>query len=235
GDALFINLGMGGEIIYFVDSAEIPIKVKFYLEFIDGSGFFVTLWWFGYFHLVRKNEANPMTDHLGPDALEISTDQFLNLLQKRRGAIKPFLLNQKNIRGIGNFYIQEILFQAKLHPLRQISTLDETDIIELYRAIHQVLNRSIELGSSSYELDFFGNKGDYSLKELSIAYDENGRCPVCGSQPEKIKTGGTSQYICSQCQPLTAGELSDETAAETTTQPQFRQTKIKKSIGKQTI
>ena len=202
GDRLLLNLGMGGELIYFQDKSEIPGKVKFFVEFADGSGFYITLWWFGYMHLILKGEGNPMTDKLGDDALSIDLQNWKDKLHKRRGAIKTFLLNQKNIRGIGNFYIQEILFQAKIHPMRQISSLKENEIQMLYNAIHEVLERAVELGSSSYELDFFGNKGNYSVKELSFAYEKNGNCPDCGSATEKIKTGSNAQYICPLCQIL---------------------------------
>lgn len=219
---LLINLGMGGEILYFEDENEIPEKAKIVVRFADGGGFFITLWWFGYFHLICDGERNSMTDKLGPDALEISPEEFKKILSGRRGGIKSFLLNQKNIRGIGNFYIQEILFQAKIHPLTPISALSENEIDRLHAAIRGVLTRSIDLGSSSYELDFFGKKGKYSLRELSFAYHENGTCPDCGTAAQKIKTGSNSQYICPQCQALKA-EAAD---ARTTN---FRKTRIMKT------
>jgi len=205
-DRLLINLGMGGDLIYFTDRNEISEKVKFYVQFTDETGFYVTLWWFGYFHFVKKDETNVMTDNLGDDPLQISFDDFHSKLDGKRGRIKPFLLNQKNIRGIGNFYIQEILFQAKLHPLRLINSLSQQEMQQLYSAIRKVMLQSIELGSSSYEKDFFGKLGRYSLKELSFAYEENAVCPDCGTESQKIKTGSNAQYICPQCQQLPGEE-----------------------------
>ncbi len=219
---LLINLGMGGEVLYFENENDIPDKAKIIVRFDDGSGFFITLWWFGYFHLIFNGEKNPMTDKLGPDALEISADEFEKILSGRRGNIKSFLLNQKNIRGIGNFYIQEILFRAKIHPLTPINFLSQNEITRLHTAIRDVLKRSIALGSSSYELDFFGKKGRYSLRELSFAYHENGTCPDCGTAAEKIKTGSNSQYICPQCQVLPAEQINVKKA-------DFKPTKIMKS------
>ena len=205
-DQLYINLGMGGELIYFTKSQVIPENVKFNVRFTDNTGFYVTLWWFGYFHFVKKDEANPMTDKLGDDPMQISFEEFMAKLRRKRGAIKFFLLNQKNLRGIGNFYIQEILFQAKLHPLRQIISLSKAEIKQLYEAIQKVMFRSIELSSSSYEKDFFGKLGSYSLKELSFAYEKNAVCPDCGTGTQKIKTGSNAQYICPLCQQLPNGE-----------------------------
>jgi len=202
GDRLLVNLGMGGEVCYFKKGEEPPEKSKWILTFTDGTGFFITLWWFGYMHLVRKGETHPMTDTLGPDPLAMAFDAFNKLLEGHRGSIKPFLLNQKCIRGIGNFYIQEILFQARLHPLKEIPCLSKEEKKRLFQAIRRVLEDSITLGSSSYELDFFGAKGRYGLDRMAVAYRGDGVCPVCGSKTEKIKTGSTAQFICIQCQQL---------------------------------
>ncbi|MBN2030956.1 Fpg/Nei family DNA glycosylase [bacterium] len=200
GMRLLINLGMGGEIVFLKRNQNFPDKTKFALQFRDRTGFFVTLWWFGYIHLVRKDENHPMTDTLGPDPLSLTCESFIKLLENRRGEIKSFLLNQKRIRGIGNFYIQEILFRARIHPRREIGSLTQYEMKSLFKMIQTVLNESISLGSSSYELDFFGEKGQYGLNQISIGYREGGSCPICQSQIEKIRTGSTAQFICPVCQ-----------------------------------
>ena len=141
-----------------------------------------------------------MTEGFGPDPMALSSDEFVSLLENRRGGIKSFLLNQKRIRGIGNYYIQEILFRAKIHPLRKIPSLTLKEKKELHGHILDVFNESIDLGSSSYELDFFGEKGQYRFKNMAIAYQEDVNCPQCGTLGEKIKTGSTSHYICPRCQ-----------------------------------
>ena len=202
GDRLLVSLGMGGEVCFLDKDAHSPEKSRCVLRFTDGTGFFITLWWFGYFHLVLKGEAHGMTDSLGPDPLMLSAESFKGLLNRRRGGIKSFLLNQKCLRGIGNFYIQEILYKARLHPLRAIPSMTEVEKDRLYTAIREVFEESIGLDSSSYELDFFGKKGRYGLDRLSIAYKEGAHCSVCGFPSEKIKTGSTTQYICPVCQKL---------------------------------
>lgn len=197
---LMISLGMGGEILYFQSGAPIPEKSRFILRLTEGSGFFITLWWFGYVHLVPSGECHEMTDAQGPDPLRLNLTDFLGILEKRKGGIKSFLLNQKRIRGIGNFYIQEILFRAGLHPRRSIPSLSETEIARLFQSIQTVLNESIALGSSWYELDFFGKKGGYTRDKMSFTFQPRDRCPVCQHRIEKIRTGSTSQYICPVCQ-----------------------------------
>ncbi|NQT24493.1 fibronectin/fibrinogen-binding protein [candidate division KSB1 bacterium] len=199
---LMISLGMGGEIIYFKQGETPPEKSRFILHFSDGTGFYITLWWFGYVHLVLPDETHVMTDSQGPNPLTMDAMAFHALLDKRKGAIKSFLLNQKRIRGIGNFYIQEILFRARIHPLRPIPSLSTAEIDQLFQSIHSVFNESIDLDSSWYEQDFFGNKGQYTLENMSLSFKEGDLCPKCQTQIKKIKTGSTSQYICSACQTL---------------------------------
>lgn len=199
---LHISLGMGGELCYLEENEAPPPKTRIHVTFVDNTGIFMTLWWFGYFHLVLEGETHTLIETLGPDPLELSETEFKNLFSGRRGAIKSFLLNQKNIRGIGNFYIQEILFKARLHPLRSIQSLSAADVKRLHKAIQTVFKQSIQLGSSSYELDFFRQKGKYGLNKISIAYRDGAPCPRCDTTSQKIKTGSTSQYICPQCQQL---------------------------------
>lgn len=199
---VLINLGMGGEILYFTNKQDPPPNSRAVVKFSDGTGFFITLWWFGYFHLVGPNESHPMTDTLGPDPMTLSEPEFCRLLENRKGQIKPFLLNQKNIRGIGNYYIQEILYRAKLHPLRPIPTLTQNEKQKLYHAIQSVLREAIALGGSDYEKNFWGKSGGFGLSRMPIAYRENAICPNCKTKIKKIPTGSTSQFICPQCQPL---------------------------------
>lgn len=198
----FISLGMGGELIFLKPEDVPPEKSRLIIRFTNRSGFYVTLWWFGYFHLIAENEAHSMTDTLGPDPMDLSENNFMSILSDRRGQIKSFLLNQKRIRGIGNFYIQEILFKAGLHPLRTIQSLTDKEKHQLYNAIRNVFSESLRLGSSGYELDFFGKRGEYNIQKMAFAYQENALCPVCKTKTEKIKTGTNTQYICPTCQPL---------------------------------
>ena len=121
---------------------------------------------------------------------------------RRRGGIKSFLLDQKKIAGIGNAYVHDILFRARLHPLRTIPTLTDDDIKALHKAIGAEFRRSIRKGAAAYELDLFGKPGRFSGKDLLVGYREGKPCPECGTTIEKIKTGSTSSFICPVCQRL---------------------------------
>ncbi len=203
---MLINLGMGGDLIYFAPDDELPEKYQFKLRFSDKSGFTIRFSWFGFVHLLPEKDLadHKMTARLGPSPLDrvFTVEHFKELLAGRRARIKNFLLDQKNLAGIGNVYIQDILFKARLHPNRVIPTLSVKEIEDLYDAIQKVLNRSIELGGLSYEKDFYGEKGRYTMDEFLVGYKTGKPCPECDSKIVKIKTGSTSSYICPTCQSL---------------------------------
>lgn len=203
---LLINLGMGANLLYFAPSGRLPEKFQFKLTFTDYSGFTIRFSWFGHIHLLHRKDLSQhkLTANLGVVPLdEEFTKEFLRkLLVKRRGRIKPLLLNQKNIAGIGNVYIQDILFNARIHPNRVASTLSNEEIGKLYDAIRIVLSSSIEKGGLAYERSFYGQKGNFKAEDFQVGYKTGKPCPICSKPIEKIRTGPTSSYICSDCQKL---------------------------------
>jgi len=199
---LLINLGMGGDMVYFNKDTPLSKKYQFKFLFEDGTGFTIRFWWFGYVHFVNNLEEHRWTRQIGPSPFEPSFtfDKFLKIFQGRKGNIKAFLLNQKNISGIGNFYIHDILFEAKLHPLRKIETLREEEMRDLYDAIKRRLKLSLELGGADYELNFLGERGKFTSDYFLVAYKEGKDCPICGTKIEKIRTGGNFSFVCRKCQ-----------------------------------
>jgi formamidopyrimidine-DNA glycosylase len=198
---LLLCLGMGGEIL-LVDRATLPEKWRVIVDFIDKSCLVVNFWWFGYVHYTEDLKSHKMTASLGPNAIDLDSAGLEKLLSGKRGQIKTWLLNQSRIAGIGNFYIHDILFQAKLHPLRSIQSLKPFEVNALADAIQSRLQLSIHKGGFAYELDLFGRKGNFGMDDLIIAYKEDKSCPVCGTGIQKIKTGSTSSFVCTNCQPL---------------------------------
>ena len=143
-----------------------------------------------------------MTAKLGPNALDVNADELKTMLKGRRGRIKSFLLNQSRIAGIGNAYVHDILFLAKLHPLRSIQTMSDAEIEELAKAIREGLQPSADKGGAFYEVNLYGEKGGFLFEDIMIGYREGEACPVCGTTIEKIKVGSTSSFICPSCQPF---------------------------------
>jgi formamidopyrimidine-DNA glycosylase len=198
---LLLSLGMGGEIL-LTDRQTLPEKRRLILDLDDGQCLAVNFWWFGYTHYVKLLPDHAMTAKLGPNALDLTLEAFRALLRGRRGGIKSFLLNQSRIAGIGNVYVQDPLFKAKIHPLHKINTLSDDEIEALWRALRETLQESIDLGGSAWEMDLYGVKGCWDASHLVVAYQEGKPCPACGTTIAKIKTGSTSTSICPRCQAL---------------------------------
>jgi len=203
---LLFNPGMGADVIYFKPDDRLPDKYKIKFTLNDQTGFSIRVWWFCYLHLVRADELgeHKFTSKLGMSPLDskFTLDYFKQLLKDKHGNIKTFMLDQKNIAGIGNVYIQDILFSAKIHPKRTISLLTDAEIEALHKSTRSVLSESIEFGGLAYEKDFHGNKGGYGVEQFKIAYKPGKSCPVCQTTIQKIKTGSTSSFVCPNCQPL---------------------------------
>jgi formamidopyrimidine-DNA glycosylase len=200
---LLINLGMGGELL-LTSRAQLPEKRRLIFDFSDGSCISVNFWWFGYAHYAAPGalERHEMVGRLGPNALDLSPADLRSLMAGRRGTVKSFLLDQSRIAGIGNSYIHDILFLARLHPLRKLDSLNDEEYHALAEGIRDVLLTSLEKGGAFYEVDLFGEKGRSSMEDIRIGYREGQPCPRCGTPIVKIKTGSTSSFICPTCQPV---------------------------------
>jgi len=196
-----LNLGMGGEIL-LVTRQTLPEKRRIILDFTDGSSLAINFWWFGYAHYMAADRLSEhkMTAQLGPNAMDLDVDKLRILIKSQRTRLKTFLLDQSKIAGIGNAYIHDILFLARLHPLRPLASLSEEEIAHLYQGIHAGLQPSIDKGGAFYELNLHGQKGGFVLEDILIGYKEGQPCPVCGTPIQKIKTGSNSSFICPTCQ-----------------------------------
>jgi formamidopyrimidine-DNA glycosylase len=197
---LLVNLGMGGG-VYLLPEAKPPEKWRVKIAFEDDRYLLLDFFWFGYVHFAATGEGHPPTDKLGPDALELTPEDFRALAAGRRGGVKSFLLDQKKIAGIGNAYVHDVLFLAGLHPLRSMSTLDDAGIGRLHRAIHEGLEPWIERGGAFGEPDLYGRGRGTWREFMRVGYKAGEACPGCGEKVVKLKTGSTSSFICPRCQP----------------------------------
>jgi len=204
---ILLSVGMGADVLYFENENDEPEKYQVKVLFTDDTGYTARFWWFGHYFLAHKTElANePKTKDIAIDPFDekFTLEYFQNLLSGKRTQVKSFLMNQKNVGGIGNMYMHDILFKAGLHPQKKISDLNPTDIERLYNSILEILNFSRSIGAFSYEKDFFGQEGNFSIEHFHVGYKENNEpCPVCTQPIEQIKTGSTSSFICPACQKL---------------------------------
>lgn len=204
GENVLLSLGMGADILFFENEDNVPDKYQVKVCFTDGCGYTARFWWFGKFLLVSDkalaSESNTKDIAIDPFDEKFTPQYFTMLLKGKKTQIKAFLMNQKNVGGIGNMYMHDILFKARLHPQKKISDMSEDDITLLYNSITDVLKLSREKGAFAFESDFFGQKGEYNMDYFLVGYKENQPCPVCNEPIVSIKTGSTSTFICPVCQ-----------------------------------
>jgi formamidopyrimidine-DNA glycosylase len=200
---LLLNFGMGAD-AFLVAADELPEKRQVVLFFDDGTALPFKFWWFGHVHYVADGqlEKHKMSAKLGPNAIDISKDEFREMLKGRRGSVKSFLLNQERIAGIGNAYAHDILFLAGLHPDRKLDTLSEGEVDGLWQAVRDGLLPSLKKRGAWYERSLKGRRGGFKMTDILVGYREGEPCPKCKTKIVKLKTGSTSTFICTKCQPL---------------------------------
>jgi formamidopyrimidine-DNA glycosylase len=138
---------------------------------------------------------------LGPDALDVSLEEFQKLLAKRHSRIKPLLLNQRFLRGMGNIYTDEALFEARINPRAMASSLSKQRAARLHRAMVDILDAAIRMKGSSISdyVDADGNKGSFQLQHQ--VYGRAGEpCAICGTAIRRIVVGQRGTHYCPKCQ-----------------------------------
>jgi len=138
---------------------------------------------------------------LGPEPFDLTFDDFKDMLLKRKTQIKPLLLDQSFIAGIGNIYAAEILFHARINPQRSAQGLTAGEQLVLYKEIKKVLTSAIKHGGSSVDdyVRVSGKNGDYA--RFHRVYGRATKpCFVCASLIKRVAQGGRGTYFCPTCQ-----------------------------------
>jgi hypothetical protein len=145
---------------------------------------------------------------LGPEPLDpaFTVRDFRRRLRKRSGRLKPLLLDQSFIAGVGNIYADEALWAARLHPLRTAGTLRPADERHLYDEVRRILAEAVVRRGSSID-DYTAPDGDGSMQEHLQVYQRTDEpCPRCGRPIKRIVIGARSTHFCSWCQRLRASD-----------------------------
>lgn len=199
-EGLVFHLKLAGQLIF----NGIPGKyTRQVFHFSDGARLvFNDVRKFGWARRVKDISAMKEIRQLGPDALAIKEKDFQERLLKRKNAkIKSLLMDQKFIAGIGNIYSDEILFDAKIHPLRGAKSLTKEETSQLFLSVKKILRKAIEQGGSSVKdyIDTKGEQGGY--QKYHKVYQKTGKpCVICQTPIKRIKLGGRSAHYCPSCQ-----------------------------------
>jgi len=208
-EVLIVHLGMSGQLRRQANKEEtakhthvvVTFTQKGQLRFIDPRTFgemFVTT------PDELEGEVTELRD-LGFDPVEtpMAWTAFGELLYQRKVKLKPLLMDQKFMAGIGNIYSDEILFQAGLRHDRLSNSLSTQEMRRLYRAIVETLHDAIKYGGSTLAdggyVDVFGEPGSY--QEHHEVYDRVGEpCRRCRAPIQKMKISKRTHFYCEQCQ-----------------------------------
>lgn len=201
GASLVIHLRMSGRLLL---SAMGPAKHQ-RAQFVFSDGSCLTFYdprKFGRIWLVK--DVDTVVGDLGPEPLadSFTAEGLAKWMRGRRGMLKPLLLNQRFIAGLGNIYVDESLFRAGLHPQRPVDTLAQDDIARLHGAIQAVLRQALEHHGTSFDGVFVRPHGEQGRQQEGLAvYQQTGLpCVRCGSPIQKCIVGGRGTHFCPQCQ-----------------------------------
>ena len=198
GDTLFLHLKMSGNLL--VEPADDPLDPHVRTIFdLDNSHQlrFRDTRKFGRVYLV--DDPDIVIGKLGPEPLadDFTANDFKALFRNRKGKLKPLLLNQEFIAGIGNIYADESCFAAGVDPRRQVNTLSDEELGKLYHAIRQALNHGIMRKGASLDDVYRGGEFQNHFQ----VYGRTGEnCSQCGTPIQRVVLGGRSTHFCPQCQ-----------------------------------
>jgi formamidopyrimidine-DNA glycosylase len=191
---LHLHFGMTGDLAYYRDAAKEPRFARVIFFFTNGAKLaFDDMRLFGLVDLVDDADAFIERSGLGVDPLDpkFTFARFEALLERRRGAIKSFLMSQEIIAGLGNLYVDETLYQSSIHPRRPVDRLTREEARELYRHTRRILRDAIARR---------GREAELPARYLIHHRQEGSHCPRCGGQIERSVVFGRTTYFCASHQ-----------------------------------
>jgi formamidopyrimidine-DNA glycosylase len=145
------------------------------------------------------NNMDTVTGRLGPEPLksEFTAQWLYTALHQRHRQLKPLLLDQTFLAGLGNIYADETLHRAKLHPLSSSDSVTKKQAEKLHRSIQTILREAIRRNGASFDWVYRGGEFQNHFR----VYDREGKaCPVCGTTIQKLVVGQRGTHICPNCQ-----------------------------------
>jgi formamidopyrimidine-DNA glycosylase len=189
------------------DNSDKWVKVVFYMS--KGSKTYILTFTdmrtFGKAQIYNKKEIQELKNKYGPEPIDnsIKLDDFYKSIKSKRSNIKNVLLDQSRVSGLGNIYVTDTLFLAKIHPKTHTDNIDMNMAKSLWEAANTILSEGIEHRGSTLPdrmyVDIFGNEGSHQ-KYFRVYSKDN--CPECETKIEYIKLNGRGTYYCPTCQKL---------------------------------
>jgi len=203
-----ILLGDGAGIRFHRKNEPRPAKHQLLIEFDDHSAISVSIQMYGgigvflegeldnIYYRVAKEKPSPFS----PAFDKVYFDRIISAQEVQKLSLKALLATEQRIPGLGNGILQDILFNAKMHPKKKVNTLAETEKEVLFNSVKTTVSAMAAKGGRDTELDLFGCLGGY--KTILCKNTVNKPCPVCGTIIKKEAYMGGSVYYCEKCQRL---------------------------------
>jgi formamidopyrimidine-DNA glycosylase len=208
-----IHLGMSGRLLYTSGTAKRAPHTHAAFCFAGGGELqYFDPRRFGLLDVYEKAalEDLPEVKRLGKDPLSslISAAWLRQELSRTRRDLKSFLMDQRRIAGVGNIYASEVLFRARLHPLRRCDSLSRGETAALARATSKVLKTAIEHHGTSFS-DFRDSDGTPGVHQdfLRVFQREGKKCRRCPALIRRVRQGNRSTFYCPQCQTWRPGAI----------------------------
>ncbi len=201
-----LTIGDGTNIRYYTSWDELPPKHQLLLEFEDGSRIVFTVAMYGaifaYQGVLDNSYHRGSLNSISPLEERFDEAYFSQLLknQKKILSAKALLATEQRIPGLGNGVLQDILFQARIHPKRKMSTFSDFEKNELFHSLKMTLRSMTEKGGRDTEKDLYGKPGGY--KSLLSKNTLDKPCPHCGDTLVKEAYLGGAVYFCPTCQKM---------------------------------
>ena len=206
GVVLVSHLRMEGKYLFYSDAVPERKHAHVFFEMTDGGTLvYEDVRKFGTMELLRKDqlEAYFAARKLGPEPTEavFLLPPFVAALSRSKKPIKPYLLEQTLVVGLGNIYVDEALWRARIHPVRPAASLKPAEVRRLREQIIEVLQLGIEKRGSTIRTYRNALGEDGTMQDFLQVYGKTGQpCARCGSLIEKIKLGGRGTHLCPHCQ-----------------------------------
>lgn len=204
GSFLVLHFGMTGDVGAYRDDHDAPRFTRVALHLADGLRIaFIDPRKFGRIRLAASIAEYQQAKKLGPDALDVTAAHLQKVLGTKKQFIKPLLLDQRITAGLGNWIVDEVLFQARLHPERRAQTLTDQEFQALHAAIQLVLTTAIrhEATYRHFPASFLIHAREWD-DSATPGTNEHLHCPRHSqTQIEKDYVGGRATYWCPRCQP----------------------------------
>jgi formamidopyrimidine-DNA glycosylase len=200
---LHLHFGMTGDLAYFKDDEDTPRFARIIFKFANGFRLgFLCPRKFERVGIVEDIEAYLSRKKINKDALEITMEELLKTLNKKNAPIKSVLLDQSTVAGVGNWIVDEVLYQAKIHPEKKANQLSENEVFEIHKSMRFVIQTAID-SQANYD-DFPENFlihargwGRAGLEDIRAE-----KCAECGEKISISKVGGRTTYFCANRQRL---------------------------------